>query len=236
MVHQEGMEKRDDISPRVLLVAGTSARRTHLAAVISRAMNGVNVISDSQISSARFATSKSDILVADLDTPSSAAAMLDFLEDAPAGTGSVALIDDPDPAWVRSALRASIHAVISRDTDAEDMQMALQAAEAGFILLHPTSVHGLLQNNAMAEPEDIGNERLTNERFTDDGLTEDLTARESEVLRLVSIGLGNKEVAARLAISEHTAKFHISSILSKLHASSRTEAVSLGIRKGLIPI
>ena len=230
------MEKRDDISLRVLLVAGTSARRAHLAAVISRAMNGVNVISDSQISSARFATSKSDILVADLDTPASAAAMLDFLQDAPAGTGSVALIDDPDPAWVRSALRASIHAVISRDADAEDMQMALQAAEAGFVLLHPTSVHGLLQNNAMAEPEDIGNERLTNERFTDDGLTEDLTARESEVLRLVSMGLGNKEIAARLAISEHTAKFHISSILSKLHAGSRTEAVSLGIRKGLIPI
>jgi DNA-binding NarL/FixJ family response regulator len=235
MVHQKGMEKRDDISPRVLLVADTSARRAHLAAVISRAMNGVNVISDFQISSARFVTSKSDILVADLDTPVSVAAMLDFLQDAPAGTGSVALIDDPDPAWVRSALRASIHAVISRDADVEDMQIALQAAEAGFVLLHPTSVHGLLQNNPMAEPEDIGNERLTNERFPD-GLTEDLTARESEVLRLVSIGLGNKEVAARLAISEHTAKFHISSILSKLHASSRTEAVSLGIRKGLIPI
>jgi NarL family two-component system response regulator YdfI len=231
MVHQEGMEKRDDISLRVLLVAGTSARRAHLAAVISRAMRNVTVISESQISSARFATSKSDILVADLDTPASAAAMLDFLQEAPAGTGSVALVDDPDPAWVRSALRASISAVISRDTDAEDMQMALQAAEAGFILLHPTSVHGLLQNNAMAEPEDIGNER-----FADDGLTEDLTARESEVLRLVSIGLGNKEIAARLAISEHTAKFHISSILSKLHAGSRTEAVSLGIRKGLIPI
>jgi DNA-binding NarL/FixJ family response regulator len=50
------------------------------------------------------------------------------------------------------------------------------------------------------------------------------------------MGLGNKEIAVRLAISEHTAKFHISSILSKLHAASRTEAVSLGIRKGLIPI
>ena len=109
------------------------------------------------------------------------------------------------------------------------MQMALQAAEAGFVLLHPTSVHGLLQNNAMAEMNDVSDE--------DPGdLLEDLTAREFEVLRLVSMGLGNKEIAARLAISEHTAKFHISSILSKLHATSRTEAVSLGIRKGLIPI
>jgi NarL family two-component system response regulator YdfI len=229
MTRQTQMEKRENIPLRVFVVAGTSERRAHLAAVISRALRGVNVICDSQISPARFAASKADILVADLDTPASAAAMLDFLQDAPAGTGSVALIDDPDPAWVRSALRASAHAIIARDANTEDMQIALQAAEAGFVLLHPTSVHGLLQNNAMAEMNDVSDEDLGN-------LLEDLTARESEVLRLVSMGLGNKEIAARLAISEHTAKFHISSILSKLHAASRTEAVSLGIRKGLIPI
>jgi two-component system, NarL family, response regulator YdfI len=230
------MEKQGDSSLRVLVVAGTSARRAYLAGVISRALRGVTVISESQISSARFATAKSDILVADLDTPALAAAMLDFLEAAPAGTGSVALIDDPDPAWVRSALRASIHAVISRDANTEDMQLALQAADAGFVLLHPTSVHGLLQNNAIAEINDISGEGIAQEDLAPADVIEDLTARESEVLRLVSMGLGNKEIAVRLAISEHTAKFHISSILSKLHAGSRTEAVSLGIRRGLIPI
>jgi two-component system, NarL family, response regulator YdfI len=230
------MEKRGGSSLQVLVVAGTSARRAHLAGVISRAIRNVTVISESQISAARFAASKSDILVADLDTPASAAAMLDFLEAAPAGTGSVALIDDPDPAWVRSALRASIHAVISRDANTEDMQLALQAADAGFVLLHPTSVHGLLQNNAIAEINDLSGEGIAQEDLVPEDMIEDLTARESEVLRLVSMGLGNKEIAVRLAISEHTAKFHISSILSKLHASSRTEAVSLGIRKGLIPI
>lgn len=212
------------------MVAGTSARRAHLDAVISRAWRGVSVISDSQISPERFAASKSNILVADLDAPASAAAMVDFLQDAPAGTGSVALIDDPDPAWVRSALKASIHAIISRDANTEDMQLALQAADAGFVLLHPSSVHGLLQNNSIAEINDLS------EDLAPEDVIEDLTARESEVLRLVSTGLGNKEVAARLAISEHTVKFHISSILGKLHAGSRTEAVSLGIRKGLIPI
>src|SRR6478672_7985545 len=184
MMRPKQMEKKENISLRVFVVAGTSARRAHLAAVISRALRGVNVICDSQISPARFAASKADILVADLDTPASAAAMLDFLQDAPAGTGSVALIDDPDPAWVRSALRASAHAIISRDASAEDMQIALQAAEAGFILLHPTSVQGLLQNNTIAEVNDISGEDLSRE---------DLTARESEVLRLVGLGLGNKE-------------------------------------------
>jgi len=228
------MEKRGDSSLRVLVVASTSARRAHLAGVISRALRGVNVVCDSQISPEKFAASKSNILVADLDTPASAAAMLDFLEDTPAGTGSVALIDDPDPAWMRSALKASINAVISQDVTAEDMQLTLQAADAGFVLLHPTSVHGLLQNNTIPEMDDISG--IAQENLAPEDMIEDLTARESEVLRLVSMGLGNKEIAVRLAISEHTAKFHISSILSKLHAGSRTEAVSLGIRKGLIPI
>jgi NarL family two-component system response regulator YdfI len=231
------MEKSGDIPLRVLVVASMSARRTYLVGVTSQALRGVNVTPDSRISLARFAATKSDILVADLDTPASAAAMLDFLEDAPAGAGSVALIDDPDPAWVRSALRNSLNAVISRDATAEDMQLGLQAAEAGFVLLHPTSVRGLLQdnpllqNNSMTDTNDLAVDGLSGE-----GLREDLTARETEVLRLVSLGLGNKEIAARLAISEHTAKFHISSILSKLQAVSRTEAVSVGIRQGLIPI
>jgi len=230
------MDKKDDISLRVLVIAGTSVRRAHLAAVISRAVRGVNVTCDSQISAARFAAAKADIMVADLDVPASAAAMLDFLEEAPAGTGSVALIDDPDAAWVRSALRGSINAVLSRDVTAEDMQLALQAAEAGFVLLHPTSVQGLLQNNAVDQMGGINDEDLDQENLHREDIVEDLTARESEVLRLVGLGLGNKEIAARLAISEHTAKFHISSILGKLHAASRTEAVSVGIRRGLIPI
>src|SRR5712671_3396158 len=150
------MEKSGDIPLRVLVVASTSARRTYLVGVTSQALSGVNVASDSRISVAGFAATKSDILVADLDAPASAAAMLDFLEDAPAGTGSVALIDDPDPAWVRSALRASIHAVISRDATAEDMQLAMQAAEAGFLLLHPTSIRGLLQDSSLADINDPG--------------------------------------------------------------------------------
>jgi DNA-binding NarL/FixJ family response regulator len=63
---------------------------------------------------------------------------------------------------------------------------------------------------------------------------EELTPREVEVLRLLADGLGNKEVALRLGISDHTVQFHISSILAKLGAGSRTEAVTLGIRRGLI--
>jgi DNA-binding NarL/FixJ family response regulator len=221
------MDKRSDIPLRILLVASSSARRAYLAENIVRALNGrAHVISDSQISAERFAASKCDLLLADLENPAEAGALVRFLENAPAGTGSVALADEPNPGWVRLALRASLNAILARDASREDILLAVQAAEAGLVLLHPTSASGLIQHSSLRDVHENATEEFA----------EELTARESEVLRLVSMGLGNKEVAGRLAISEHTVKFHISSILGKLHAGSRTEAVSLGIRRGLIPI
>ena len=67
-------------------------------------------------------------------------------------------------------------------------------------------------------------------------LGESLTRRELEVLRMLADGLGNKEIANYLRISEHTAKFHVAQILAKLGAGSRAEAVALGMRRGLVPI
>jgi DNA-binding CsgD family transcriptional regulator len=63
-----------------------------------------------------------------------------------------------------------------------------------------------------------------------------LTPRELEVLRLVARGLGNKDIAAELNLSTHTVKYHLASVLAKLGVRSRTEAVSLGIRTGLVPL
>ena len=67
-------------------------------------------------------------------------------------------------------------------------------------------------------------------------MVEALILRAIEVLRLVAAGLGNNEIASRLEISEHIVKFHVASIMGKLGAASRTEAVTLGIQHGLIPI
>jgi len=226
------MDKRSGTPARILIVSSSVARRASLSESASSALHlRAQITFDSRISLERFSTSHPDILVADLDTPASAAAMIHFLEQAPSGAGSVALIDEPEAEWVRTALSSGINAIIAREAGPEELQLALQAADAGFVLLHPTSVHVLALGSAVHEP----NEAITNDDAADE-FPEALTAREDQVLRLMSIGLGNKEIAARLAISDHTVKFHISSILGKLNVSSRTEAVSLGIRKGLIPI
>ena len=65
-------------------------------------------------------------------------------------------------------------------------------------------------------------------------LQSSLTPRELEVLRMIAEGLGNKQIAARLAISEHTVKFHVGSVFAKMRVSTRAEAVMLGARRGLI--
>jgi DNA-binding NarL/FixJ family response regulator len=71
-------------------------------------------------------------------------------------------------------------------------------------------------------------------RIEDGPTREHLSPRESEILNLLAAGLANKEIARQLKISDHTVKFHVTSIFNKLNASSRAEAVALGIRRGLI--
>ena len=114
------------------------------------------ITSDTRISLERFAATESDILVADLESTTAAASMIDFLENAPQGAGSVALIDEPDQLWVRSALDAGINAILGRDADSSDLRLAVQAADAGFILLHPTSVRGLIMDSLAPEMNDDG--------------------------------------------------------------------------------
>ena len=123
-----------------------------------------------------------------------------------------------DAAAVREALRAGARAVLPRESGREEIVAAIQAAAGGLVVLAPEEVEALLAPAARSAAPAV----------------EELTPREIEVLRMLADGDGNKEIAARLGISEHTVKFHVASILGKLGAGSRTEAVTLGIRRGLI--
>jgi len=121
------------------------------------------------------------------------------------------------------ALRAGIRAALPADISPDQLVAALEAAASGLLVLHPSQV-----------PEGVPAASSSAQGAALDELAESLTRREVEVLQMLAGGLSNKEIAARLNISDHTAKFHVASILGKLGAGSRTEAVSIGIRRGLV--
>lgn len=216
------MNARDGNALHILVIAVSSERRTSLAAIIGKVAHA-RATTASGISLERILQSAPDAIVVDIDGSSLSNAVIRLAEALPPGTGLIALVDNSNPGWVAGALRVGVNAILSREIASEEMKLAILAAEAGLVLLHPTSA------------QHLGGQTLLRDTASPD-LVEPLTAREQEVLRMVSEGLGNKEIAARLSISDHTVKFHISSILGKLGASSRTEAVSQGIRRGLIAI
>ena len=131
----------------------------------------------------------------------------------------VVLAPDLQPAWTSEALRSGIRAVLPGDLGPREILAALEAAAAGLVVLHPQDLPALLSERPLPAAQ-----------------TQTLSPREIQVLAMLAEGLGNKTIAWKLGISEHTAKFHVASILTKLNAGTRTEAVTQGIRRGLILI
>ncbi len=162
-----------------------------------------------------------DVLVAETDEDDEDAEWTDLLELGGPGSALLLLADDlnivPGAAMLRSGARGILPKRISRD----ELVAAVKAAAAGLIILHAESIPATFPGGA---PSPNGPAALI----------EPLTAREKEVLQILAEGGSNKEIASRLAISEHTAKFHVASIMSKLGATSRTGAVTLAIRQGII--
>ena len=138
--------------------------------------------------------------------------------------GVVMLADDPRPALGVELLRRGGRAVLPRHASSEEIVAAIEAVAAGLVVLHPEATTSL-RSASLARPGAVA--AVADQR---------LTAREIEILGLIAEGLGNKAIAARLRISDHTVKFHIASIFAKLSAGSRTEAVTIGVRQGLIMI
>jgi DNA-binding NarL/FixJ family response regulator len=130
-------------------------------------------------------------------------------------TPTVLLTADPSLGIVRSAERMKIYSVLPMEVTTQQLVAAVAATVAGFAVTLPRSPAGPADTMV---------------------ITEDLTTREVEVLRLMVRGNRNKQVAALLGISEHTAKFHVSSVLTKLGARTRTEAVTIGVTRGLVAI
>jgi len=133
----------------------------------------------------------------------------------------VVLSDRSEPGRLAEALQAGVRAILPSDASPDQIVAGLKATAVGLMVFHPAEV------DAMFPAAEAASGTLAE-------LIEPLTPRESEVLQMLASGLANKEIATRLAISDHTVKFHVASILGKLGAASRTEAVTLGIRRGLV--
>ena len=151
----------------------------------------------------------------------------DDLMDVLSSTPTVLLSRQIGPLVRKRAAALHIRSVLPLDVTSDQLLAAIQATVVGLAVRLGPSVQ---TEDSFAASNMAYGTGLAGR------LADHLTARETVVLRLMALGLGNKEIASRLDISEHTAKFHVSSILAKLGAASRTEAVSIGMTRGLVTI
>ena len=200
----------------VLIFAQSTERRLALRAMLSQEPDiSLIDVSVSDLNGARR-QARPGVVVVDLD--GDLATSVETLSES--GAAVVLLADNPETNWIAQLLASRPSAVLRRNCSQRQLAAAVQAASAGLIVLEPDTMQGLLRpplDTIELEPGD-----------------EELTRRETEVLRMMTAGLSNREIASTLGISEHTVKFHIASIFGKLGTSSRTEAVTEGIRRGLV--
>ena len=205
---------------RIAVGATSAVRRAGLESIIrSHAEFHLAGSFGSVASLVSFARSTElDVIVIDTDS------IRDLLLEPTSDTAIVLLTEVTEARSISRLLRSGVRAILSRESDPDDVLSAIYASYDGLVLLSTPTAESLAAL--------FGDQPLEVEAEW----SEEITSRETDVLRMLAQGLVNKDIAARLGISEHTVKFHISSILDKLGAATRTEAVTLGIRRGLIPI
>jgi two-component system, NarL family, response regulator YdfI len=204
---------------RVLVVAESAERQRLLRAKLAEeeALEPGDM-SGADLGSALRQARAGVMVVADLDLDEDQRETASRIAEV--GAGVVLLTDNAEGAWVAQLLASGARSVLRRDCSGRQLAAAVQAVAAGLTALEPEMVQALLRpplDTIELEPGE-----------------EELTPRETEVLRMMTAGLSNREIASALGISEHTVKFHITSIFGKLGTSSRTEAVTEGIRRGLV--
>jgi len=202
---------------RVLIAAGSPVLRAGLEAVVrsSSALEFAGALSPGELENgAREFTA--DILLLELPNLER-----DWITtQAEISIPSVVLTEIADPAAIAAGLRSGVRSILSTDASGAEIIAAIVSAMAGLITVQPATLELLVADPRPAPAE----------------LEEPLSPREVEVLAILAEGLSNKIIAHRMGISEHTVKFHVTSIMGKLQAGSRTEAVMQGIRRGLVMV
>ena len=198
------------------IIAESALVRSGLAAILG-ASPDIQVVAESTPEDASHLTDSGiDLVVCDVeDGPAH------DLPATPEGVPVLALVGTPEQA--RYLVRAGAKGVIGRDAPAERLSAATIAVASGLCAIDEAALENLLTPAPAPAPV-----------LEPDSAS--LTPREREVIELLAEGLSNKLIALRLDISEHTAKFHVNSILEKLEADTRTDAVVRAARRGLITL
>jgi DNA-binding NarL/FixJ family response regulator len=207
----------------VLIVSTLPTVRAGLAAVLA-ATDDLRLAGQATVLDADVATDLlSEVDVVLLDAPS--AAEIDQATTALDDLGPGLVVLGPPGAAGRLPLAAPSFAwaFLGRDAEAGRIVAAVRAVAAGLVALDPELASTGLGSQVVRPLPGASD-------------ADELTSREREVLTLVAIGLTNKAIALRLQISDHTVKFHVASILAKLDAESRTEAVHVAARRGLLTL
>jgi two-component system, NarL family, response regulator LiaR len=161
---------------------------------------------------------KVDVVLMDLVMPvmDGAATTLAIRKQCP-GLQVIALTSFKEDELVQGALQAGAIGYLLKNVSADELANAIRAAHAGKPTLAPEAAQALI--HAATHKDDM---------------VEELTEREMEILALMVEGLSNPDIAERLIVSKSTVKFHVSNIIAKLGASSRTEAVAISLQKRII--
>ena len=206
---------------RVAVIAASPQVRASLQAIVEAepALAFLGSAADAET----LAGTAPDVVVAD-NEPEASDALKTLFEPGRAPPALVLLLDDADSDGFLEELPAEATAILSRNVMPAEIVAAIEAAAAGLCVLSPDILARRLAGRKPLRQTASG------------GPFEALSIREIEVLAMLADGLGNKEIARQLDISDNTVKSHLSSIFGKLGATNRTEAVMLGMRHGYIMV
>ncbi|ALF53869.1 LuxR family transcriptional regulator [Nostoc piscinale CENA21] len=201
---------------RVMVIAASVVVQVGLSSVINHhpQLTVVGTTSDLETFTKEFEQLQPDVLLLDFSSHlSSTWTKLQQISE----QQILLITEDIENIDLEIGLRSGVRGILPSTSTEAEITAAIEAIASGLIVLHPDYLELLpIREKVVTNP------------------VQTLTPREIEVLGMLGSGLGNKAIAKRLQISEHTVKFHVSSIFQKLAVSSRTEAVTAGVRLGLI--
>ena len=208
---------------RVTVIAPAIAVRAGLRALLSDDPR-IQIIGEAaNLIELEEALTEADVVVWSPSLSLDPEVVLSELSNLRIGETTALLLIYNDPKAMEYLIRNAVRAwgVLAPESTQAELVASVQALNEGLVVTNPVWLNQVITNQ-------------TNSKEANDDLVEPLTGREIEILQLLALGLTNKQIAARLKISAHTVKFHVSTIFSKMGTTNRVETVNQGLKKGLI--